>query len=262
MVSTDIRDLPEGEMLPTFPLSIRPLRAMTAGVRLLLNKEDTKQMLVIFDSIDGPQNERNFIRYSNTETGRRMIEDGVDFSDLLLDAEWLRSFEEGTLGHAYRRFTDGENINAGDLAIAEQRAQARMLKVEPNRRRYIASGIALHDVWHVLTGFGRDALGEACVLAFTAEQVKTNGIGLFASALAVREQIMFPRIPVLKCVAEARALARRAAWLPEQDWRDVFTWPLPEARSRLKIGEPVTYNRYAKYVAEIDVSRRARLHHV
>ena len=35
----------------------------------------------------------------------------------------------------------------------------------------------MHDLWHVTTGYGRDALGELSLLAFTYAQEKIEGIG-------------------------------------------------------------------------------------
>ena len=45
-----------------------------------------------------------------------------------------------------------------------------------------------HDLWHVLTGYGRDTFGEACLLAFSYAQTGNRGIGLIAlgGILAVR----------------------------------------------------------------------------
>ena len=38
----------------------------------------------------------------------------------------------------------------------------------------------MHDLWHVVTGYGRDELGEACLLAFTYAQNKNRGVGFIA----------------------------------------------------------------------------------
>ena len=35
-----------------------------------------------------------------------------------------------------------------------------------------------HDLWHVVTGYGRDELGELCLLGFTYAQTKNRGVGL------------------------------------------------------------------------------------
>ena len=40
----------------------------------------------------------------------------------------------------------------------------------------------VHDVWHVLTGYGTDGLGEACVVAFSYSQTKSLGFALIAHA--------------------------------------------------------------------------------
>ena len=38
----------------------------------------------------------------------------------------------------------------------------------------------MHDLWHVTTGYGRDALGELSLLAFTYAQEQNRGIGAIA----------------------------------------------------------------------------------
>ena len=35
-----------------------------------------------------------------------------------------------------------------------------------------------HDLWHVVTGYGRDTFGEACLLAFTYAQTQNRGLGI------------------------------------------------------------------------------------
>ena len=38
----------------------------------------------------------------------------------------------------------------------------------------------MHDLWHTLTDYGRDELGEVCLLAFTCAQSPNRGIAFIA----------------------------------------------------------------------------------
>ena len=43
----------------------------------------------------------------------------------------------------------------------------------------------LHDVWHVLTGYGRDALGEMCLVTFSFQETHGLGWALIAGGLVL-----------------------------------------------------------------------------
>lgn len=219
----------------------RPLTALRAGAQLLMNLEDTQHIFTVFDAIDGPQTERNYQRYMQSAVGARLDAENVNFSDILSDKSYLRSFEAGTLAHSYLDFLSREDLDMELLVIAEIDSAASTLNVDPSRRNFIAGGFAIHDLLHVLTGYGRDAIGEACVLAFTAEQLDLRGVRFMASALAIREKVKQPNKPVLAMIREAEERAANALWAPEIDWRDYLGLPLNEARVRLGIKDASVY---------------------
>ncbi|MGE0408186.1 MAG: Coq4 family protein [Amphiplicatus sp.] len=247
------------EPAPTFPLTIRPFSALLAATKLLANQEDTQQQFRVFDSLDGPQTERNFQRFAATETGRKLIREEVDLAAILCDRDSLKRMPKGSLARRYIDFTDEIMVGAMDLIDAERRANVRILNVEPARRRFVSSGIQLHDIWHCLTGYGRDALGEACILEFTYGQLKTTGLAMFAVLLGFRERVLWPSVPIGKCLKEARRIGRNAEWLVGQDWRELLPTPFEEVREKMKIETPVIYHRYAAKIHAKDKERVAKL---
>ena len=218
-----------------FSKSVRPVTAMIAGARMLMDLEDTKQAFVIFDAIDGPQSERNFQRYLNSPTGQKFIAEDFELEKLLNDHATLDSYPQGSLASSFLQFTAAENLDTAHLMTSARDAGMEILGLDKPRRSFISAGFAIHDLVHVLTGYGRDAVGEACVLAFTAEQMKLKGVGLFSHALALREQAANPKIPVLKIVNEARTMANESTWLPSVDFRSQFPMPLADVRQSLNI---------------------------
>ncbi|MGE5502680.1 MAG: Coq4 family protein, partial [Ignavibacteriales bacterium] len=98
-----------------------------------------------------------------------------------------------------------------------------------------------HDVWHVLTGYGTDALGEACVVAFSYPQTKSLGFRVIAAAAANRaRQTKLPH-PYAAAVREGARNGKKAAWLPAVDYIALFSEDLESARARLGIARPVIY---------------------
>jgi ubiquinone biosynthesis protein COQ4 len=102
----------------------------------------------------------------------------------------------------------------------------------------------MHDLWHVVTGYGRDAVGEISLLAFAFAQTGHRGFGLVATAWALKEQALAWRTPVLACAIEGAALGARACWLTAEDWEAMLIAPLDEVRAALRVGVPRRYVRH------------------
>ncbi|MCZ8170805.1 MAG: hypothetical protein O9272_03600, partial [Brevundimonas sp.] len=96
----------------------------------------------------------------------------------------------------------------------------------------------------VLTGFGRDALGEQCVLAFTYSQQPSPGHLLlgYAGGLELKKRIK-SAAPVLRAVREGQRLGKACPRLVEQPIRELLALPLEEARRRLNIAPARHYQK-------------------
>ena len=95
----------------------------------------------------------------------------------------------------------------------------------------------MHDLWHVLTGYGRDEAGEAANLAFTFAQIANLGVGFIVVAAAM----LGPRSDRLlwqRYLFRAWRRGRRAAWLPAARYEEMLPLPLAEVRTRLAIEPP------------------------
>jgi ubiquinone biosynthesis protein COQ4 len=99
-----------------------------------------------------------------------------------------------------------------------------------------------HDLLHVLTGYGRDALGEQCVLAFTYGQQPSPG-NLFIAWLGALEikRTVKPKASVFGAVREAQRNGKNAVRLLDQDIRALMAEDLQAARARLGIGATTLY---------------------
>jgi len=99
----------------------------------------------------------------------------------------------------------------------------------------------MHDLWHIVTGYGRDSFGELCVLAFTYAQTRNRGIGAIV-AFGVRNAARVIGFRAAwRGVAEGYRRGRAAAWLPAQDWRSLLALPLDAARQALNVAPAQHY---------------------
>jgi ubiquinone biosynthesis protein COQ4 len=112
----------------------------------------------------------------------------------------------------------------------------RMEGLDANREWFSDRVRDVHDLWHVLTGYGRDEAGEAANLAFTFGQMPLRGIGLILFGIAVQTPLdPRGRRPWYRYLHRAWQRGRRAAWLPLARYENLLPRPLEEVRRALAI---------------------------
>ena len=80
----------------------------------------------------------------------------------------------------------------------------------------------MHDLWHVVTGYGRDDR-EACLLAFTYACISIRGVGFIAFVGCFKP----PQSTDSSMCAQVVILARllhwqgRWVWLPDRTWESL-----------------------------------------
>lgn len=219
---------------------MRPGAALRALGRLLNDPDDTVAVFDIMRALSGRSIPKGYLRLLRTPAGGRIAFDRTELAGLLSDDDWLASCPEGSVGAAYRAFIKTENISAEGLA-QESRASRGSEIDQPHPFAWYARRLRdVHDVWHVLSGYGRDPMGEVCVVAFSYAQTGSMGFALIAAGGARKIARELPGEPVRRAVWEAYQRGRRAAWLPGEDYQRLFMEPLETARARLGIA-PIRY---------------------
>ena len=218
--------------------SMRPLTAWRALKLLIADPERTEQVFVIVRALSGRSLPRAYARFRKTDTGQRILNEKRSLLDTLSDREALRELPAGSLGRAYLKFVETESITADGLVEASE--YDAEWGEEGGLRLYAERSRDMHDLWHVTTGYGRDVLGEACLLAFTVAQVKNPGLALITVAGALK--IARERgSAVYRAVWSGFRAGRRAEWLPAQDWEALLAQPLEDVRKQLGVSAPEVY---------------------
>lgn len=205
--------------------------------RLIADPEDTAQVFQITRAMAGPSVEKGFNRFKATSEGRQILDAEIDLLDTLRDREKLRTLRPDSLGRHYLAFMEQENLSADGLVEAsedgEQWANADMARYGQRLRDQ-------HDLWHTLTRYGRDELGELCLLAFTYAQTQNRGIGLIVLMGMLQLRKTYGN-GVYRAARRGYRDGRRAAWLPGVAWEQMMARPIDEVRASLGVPEPISY---------------------
>ena len=223
---------------------IRPRRdwgaALKALGRLLSDKEDTGQVFEIMRALNGDANVKNYRQLLGTAQGGRLAYERVELAQRLMDDVWLDSFAPGTVGAAYRDFIRSENLSADGLAEISRQTLSKVEEQHPYAwfgRRIRDS----HDIWHILSGYHRDGLGEACLVAFSYAQTRALGWALIAAGASWRALQAGSR-PHARAIWQGYQRGKAAKWLPGEDFTALMNEPLEAARRRLNIAPASLYN--------------------
>jgi ubiquinone biosynthesis protein COQ4 len=217
---------------------IRPLDAWQALRALLRDPDDTRQVFKIVDALSGRTGERIFRRFRATPSGPRILEEQRDLLQTLCQRDALAALPPGSLGRSYLDFVTRERITADGLVAASLEAREQVEALSEDYRRTMERLRDMHDLWHVVAGYGRDLVGEASLLAFTFAQTWNPGIGFIVAVAYLRLGDAPGGRALLR---EAFRRGRHAAWLPGEDWEALLSLPLEEVRSRLRVGPPPRY---------------------
>ena len=213
-------------------------RAWRALRNLIADPERTDQVFEIVRALSGRTDIRVFKRLLRHPDGRALLVERPDLIAALSDREALRRLREGSLGRAYLAFMESAQLTADGLVAASMEGEADAREGFSVEAEWFFDRLRdMHDVWHVLTGYGRDEAGEAANLAFTFGQIRNNGVGLIVLAAAV----LGPRADHLqwqRYLYRAWRRGRTAAWLPAVRYERLLDQPLAEVRRSLGIEPP------------------------
>ena len=215
---------------------LHPIAAFRAIQRLKRNREDTRQAVLLIDALRGKTSLRQFADFRQTETGQAVLAEQRQLLDRLSDREHLAALPPGTLGRTYHEFMAAENLTAEGLVEA---AQIRAtLPAGDEFTLFRERSRDTHDLLHVVTGYGRDPLGEVCLTAFSFAQTALKGFAVIAIVAGQRISRRRRDQPVRRAVFEGYRHGRQAEWLYAADWENLLAEPVDAVRARHGIAPP------------------------
>jgi len=183
------------------------------------------------------------VKFANSEKGQKRLKENRYLPKILDNHDWLRTLPDGSFGRAYLDFMTSEGLTAQGLVDEYDRSNINRDFGHPEMNIYGDRSRDTHDMLHVLTGFGRDALGEASVLGFSHSQHGGLGILFIAYGAALEVRKTAPKgapvrktapkgAPVLKSIHEARKIGKAAQDIVYEDIMELLPLPLDVVREK------------------------------
>ena len=226
---------------PARPMPKRDVGLALSKFReLIKDKENTKLVFEIYEALPSKDFLPRARALTLSEAGQQLRADEPFLPPILDDHAALRKLPKGTVAHAYCDFMEREGLSAAGL-VAESEKMGRP-KYDDLVQWYGFRQRDTHDLMHVLTGYGRDALGEQCVLLFTHGQQPAAGHLLlgYAGAYNITKQVK-SKAPIWRAVREAHRLGKACPPLIAMSIRELLAMDLADARQKLRITPAVWY---------------------
>jgi ubiquinone biosynthesis protein COQ4 len=213
---------------------LHPLTAIRAVQALFANGDDTRQIFVILRALRGRSGLRAFQRFAASPTGAQILRDRRSLLAMLEDRATLAALPAGSMGRAYFDFMESEKLSANGLVQASQDWDND--PVPPDASLFRERMRDSHDLTHILTGYGRDPLGELCLLAFMFRHSRNLGQALIVA-------MAWSRLPPAARAAVKQAFrnGKRAQWFMTLDYEALLSRPLDDVRRELRIAAPTAY---------------------
>ncbi|MGI8944570.1 MAG: Coq4 family protein [Qipengyuania sp.] len=218
----------------------RPLLALHHFRELLKDKENTTEVFKIFEALPSRTFMPRVRRLMLSEQGERLRAAEPGLPSILDDHRALRALGKGTVAEAYCDFMEAEGLTAAGLVEESDKAGRPTF---PDLVQWYGHRLRdTHDLMHVLTGYGRDALGEQCVLLFTHGQSPSHGHLLLGYAGSWHiKKLRKSAAPVGKATREAHRTGKACPALVGMSIRELLAKDLQAARGELNIPEPLWY---------------------
>ena len=227
-------------------------KAVRAMGRLIENPEATDEVFTIIDALSGKSLETGFQRFIGTAMGQQILAERRSLLGTLRDRDYLATLPEDSLAAHYLKFVTTENISAEGLVEPSQdMRESRQL--DSDRLLFANRQRDMHDLWHTVTEYGRDELGEVCLLAFTSAQSPNRGIA-FICLVGIFQIAKSLGFSVPKAAYRAYRDGKNAAWLPAQDWENLLSQPVGAVRAQLNIRPPQRYQALRHLVLQSELT--------
>jgi ubiquinone biosynthesis protein COQ4 len=237
---------------------LRPLKVLHHFGKLIDDKEDTEQVFHIIEATKGKRSLAQAHGFIASDEGERFLRDEVDIPAMLDDHTRWADCGSNTVAAHYIAFMKREGLSAAGL-VAESHRWAPPENLPRDQTQWYFDRVRdTHDLFHVLTGYGRDALGEVSLLGFSYQQNHNKGI-LFIAYAGARQikKVSGTKAPLFSAIKEGRRLGRAAAKISHQDIAALMREDIGAARARLGIGQPVVYRQCLAILQSEGITREA-----
>jgi len=204
-------------------------RALRALRRLLDEPDETQMAFEIGYALDGDAFAGELAKMVACPAGREVFRERPVLLDALSDRAALLAMPEGSFGRAYLDHIDRFGLVPDKLIQLRRETDAAHSARDEDLRWFVERGDLSHDLWHVLSGYGADSLGEGALLAFSLAQ-RYSRSGLLLTLGASSKIVRFVGPGWLGSVWRAWRRGRGAVHLSALPYERMLPLPLESVR--------------------------------
>jgi len=209
------------------------------------DKEQTDEIIAMLDALPWRGMADAAAQFLSTQRGREIFQSEPYLPDFLDDHETLRETPKGSFAHAYCDFMEREGLTAAGMVEASDDARkGDIVRFNDGVDWYNDRLRDFHDLLHIVTGYGRDLLGEQCIFGYMYHQRPSPGhlLAAWLGTLMMKSKIK-TKAPIVGALLEARRNGKSCPRIVEQPIQELFALPLEEVRARLNRPEPRVYHK-------------------
>lgn len=236
---------PQAVHLPPLPAQprVRWRQAWRALRALIADPDDTAKAIDVVYALGRREFDRSLRRTARTSHGRRLLVERPSLAAALSDHAALQQLPDGSLGRAYLAYLERTGFAPLGLVELQAGVQARWEReggvppIDPLRAWFRDRTLLVHDLMHVVTGYGTDDVGEATLLGFTLAQVGGRAQAFLTLGAFLETWRHLGRgWPAYALRAYRRG--RRAVSLVGLPWEELLPMRLDTVRSLLRVQAP------------------------
>ena len=206
-------------------------QALLSFVRIVRDPNRLDEVFELSDKLAGAHPEELAAMVDalgRTEKGAKALRERPRLGKLSLSA--LGEYPEGTLARGFADFLGERGLDPASIPTLEVHDEGSFVR---------AHLYETHDLWHVVTGFDTDVAGELGLQAFYAAQVPGKlPIALLSGGML--NTLIYAdgdRARRLAAISRGWTMGERAAPFFGTDWAQLWSTPLAEVRSALRLSE-------------------------
>ena len=166
-------------------IALKPIQFEFVSIAATINQVITRlsetppthEVFVIIRALSGSDLQKGLVRFRKTDVGRSVLKHRRSLMQTLCNQPCWPHFHQRAWG-ANIRFHKREDLSADGLVEASEE-QADALDANSDLALFATRQRDMHDLWHVLTEYGRDELGGRVCWGLYAQN-KNRGVGFIA----------------------------------------------------------------------------------
>ena len=224
------------------------LLAIKPGIQLMMDFKRTDCIFDIYNATKYPFN-RFLIKRMRKHPNYTQVKNGefAYFKDKINDIDYLKNLPKNTLGYHCYEFFQKTNSKNRLLIDLHKRSQRIIKKDQKNYDQFkeheytSEQTVFIHDILHILTGYGVHSFGEGPLQAFSWYQLKLPATLLISIFYMVITTIKHRNLITIKTFLEGRKLGKASEWIIMEDFGKLLEEDVQVLRERYNIGEPKYY---------------------